>query len=175
MQKFFSKQELLDIIAKGDTLDEKEKFNLLRVNTMKNSLLQFTNNEEINFISGITVPWFYFGMMYSTFCWHTEDMYLYSLNYMHEGAPKIWYSIPHNEKEKMDEYIKTKYYATLLKKPDLIHRLTVHISPLELIKNGITVHRTIQNPGEIIVTLPKGYHSGFSTGLNIAEAVNFCV
>jgi len=141
----------------------------------KNSLLQFTKQDESNQISGITVPWFYFGMLYSTFCWHVEDLYLYSLNYLHEGSPKIWYAISHLEKEKMDEYIKKKYYAILLKQPDLIHRLTVHINPLELIKQGIKVYRTVQNPGEIIVTLPKGFHCGFSTGNNIAEAVNFSV
>lgn len=154
---------------------KESKFNLLTVNTMSDSLLQFTKKESSNQISGITVPWFYYGMLYSTFCWHTEDLYLYSLNYLHNGAPKIWYSVPHDQKAKVDEYIKTKYYATLIKNPDLIHRLTVHISPLELAVNGIKVYRTIQNPGEIIITLPEGYHSGFSTGFNTAEAVNFSV
>jgi|LauGreDrversion4_2_1035121.scaffolds.fasta_scaffold538616_1 hypothetical protein len=152
-----------------------EDFDLLRVNSLKNSFLQFMNNDEEHQISGITVPWFYFGMLFSSFCWHTEDLYLYSLNYMHEGAEKIWYSISHTQKNKMDDYIKNKYFATYLKQPDLVHRLTVHISPLELIKNGIKVYRAVQKPGEIIITLPKGYHSGFSTGLNFAEAVNFSV
>jgi histone demethylase JARID1 len=94
---------------------------------------------------------------------------------MHQGAAKIWYSISSDQKEKMDDYIKNKYYATLLKQTDLVHKLTVHINPLELIENGIEVFRTVQRPGEIIVTLPKGYHAGFSTGLNMAEAVNFSV
>ena len=31
----------------------------------------------------------------------------------------------------------------------------------------------MQKPGEYILTLPGAYHSGFSTGLNIGEAVNF--
>jgi histone demethylase JARID1 len=94
---------------------------------------------------------------------------------MHRGNVKIWYSISHDQKEKMDEYIKRKYFATLLKQPDLVHRLTVHIDPLELMKHGIKVYRVVQKPGEIIVTLPKGYHLGFSTGYNVAEAVNFSV
>jgi hypothetical protein len=158
-------------------LNEDKEFCLLKVNAFKNSLLQFSAIEggENDLISGIQVPWFYFGNIFSTFCWHTEDLYLYSLNYLHEGSPKIWYSIPHDQKEKMDSYIKKRYYATLLQQPDLIHRLTVHINPLELINNGIKVYRTIQHPGEIVITLPKGYHSGFSTGHNIGEAVNFCV
>jgi histone demethylase JARID1 len=87
----------------------------------------------------------------------------------------IRYGIPHNQKEKMDKFIKEKYYQTLLKEPDLVHHLTVFINPLELIENGIEVYKAIQNPGEIILTLPKGYHTGFSTGFNIGEAVNFSV
>ena len=31
----------------------------------------------------------------------------------------------------------------------------------------------MQKPGEYILTMPGSYHAGFSTGLNIGEAVNF--
>ena len=32
----------------------------------------------------------YFGMLFSMFCWHVEDNYMYSVSYLHEGAPKTW-------------------------------------------------------------------------------------
>jgi len=169
LKNYFSKQELVKL---NNDLSNKS-WNLLSINTQKNSLFQFTRQDDENQISGVTIPWFYFGMLYATFCWHTEDLYLYSLNYMHYGQPKIWYGIPHTQKEKMDNYIKNKYYAILLKQPDLVHYLTVFIDPLELLENGIEVFKAVQNPGEIIITLPEGYHTGFSTGFNIAEAVNF--
>lgn len=94
---------------------------------------------------------------------------------MHEGKPKIWYSISSEDKEKFDEYVKGKYYGKILKEPHFYNNLSIHISPLELIENGIQVYKTVQNPGEIIVTLPKGFHMGFSTGCDKYEAVNFAV
>jgi histone demethylase JARID1 len=172
--KYFTKKELYDLINEEKS-DPNENFNLMKVNVLKNSLLQFSKKDCDSQISGITIPWFYYGMLYSSFCWHTEDLYLYSLNYMHEGASKIWYSISHTDKERMDEYVRNKYFATLLKQPDLLHRLTVHINPLELIQHGIKVYKVVQNPGDMIITIPKGYHCGFSTGFNLAEAVNFSV
>ena len=49
-------------------------------------------------INGINVPWMYYGSLFTTFCWHNEDNYLYSMNYHHKGAPKQWYGVPGNVK-----------------------------------------------------------------------------
>ena len=179
LSKFLTPLELKGIY---ESYIESKHWNLLTLNKNNNSLFQFIGHEKKNQISGITLPWLYFGMIFSTFCWHTEDLYLYSINFSHFGAAKIWYliilyryGIPHDQKEKMDNFIKAKYISTIQKEPDLVHHLTVFINPLELIENGIDVYKAIQKPGEIILTLPKGYHTGFSTGFNIGEAVNFSV
>lgn len=55
----------------------------------KESILQKVGNR----IAGVTTPWLYFGCMFATFCWHVEDHFLYSLNYMHHGASKVWWVI----------------------------------------------------------------------------------
>ena len=41
-------------------------------------------------VEGLTYPWLYFGALFSTFCWHVEDHFLYSVNYLHTGASKTW-------------------------------------------------------------------------------------
>ena len=53
---------------------------------MPQSLLQVLGID----VEGMSHPWLYYGCLYSTFCWHVEDHYLYSINYMHAGAPKTW-------------------------------------------------------------------------------------
>lgn len=44
---------------------------------------------SINNPTGVVVPWLYVGMALSAFCWHAEDHYLYSVNYLHAGNPKV--------------------------------------------------------------------------------------
>jgi len=64
-------------------------WNLNNFPTVDGSLLQHVSpNGEI---SGVSAPWVYVGMLFSSFCWHNEDNYLYSINYMHYGATKTWY------------------------------------------------------------------------------------
>jgi JmjC domain, hydroxylase len=40
---------------------------------------------------------------------------------------------------------------------------------------GVKVCRAVQSPGQIIVTFPRAYHSGFSNGFCVGEAANFAM
>lgn len=148
-------------------------FNLNHIYKAPSSLFQFLAQKN-NLISGICYPWVYVGMVFASFCWHVEDNYMYSINYMHLGGSKIWYTVPGPFKEQVDEALRKEHPQIYQKKPNSMHDLLTCLNPIDLSqKYGIPVHRVVQNPGEFIVTFPKGYHSGVSTGYNIAEAVNF--
>jgi len=125
-------------------------------------------------ISGMKVPWIYIGMCFSSFCWHTEDHWSYSINYMHWGEPKTWYGVPQSHAENLESVIKTAAPELFEHHPDLLHHLVTLLSPNTLMKSGCSVVRTNQYAGEFVVTFPRAYHAGFNQGYNCAEAVNFC-
>jgi len=148
----------------------KHPFNFMNINDQEKSLLAFCKGKDI---SGINVPWFYIGMLYSSFCWHYEDLMMYSLNYMHQGAGKIWYSISPQHREKFEKVTHKKFKELLKEDPNFLLNINSMISPDYLTKNGVPVTYTHQKPGEFILTFPSSYHAGFSLGFNAAEAVNF--
>lgn len=124
-------------------------------------------------INGVNVPWLYIGMLFSSFCWHNEDNYLYSINYSHFGAVKQWYGVPGGEAKLFEKVTKKFLLESFKDAPDLLHHMTTQISPSLLIKNGVNVCSIKQEPRSFVVTFPKAFHCGFSYGFNCGEAVNF--
>ena len=91
--------------------------------------MQFRRKNEI---SGITTPWLYVGMKYSTFCWHYEDLMLSCINYSHYGKPKQYYCIPESDREKFEEVFKQKFNLHYQKDPNMLLDIFVMISPAYL-------------------------------------------
>ncbi|KAI8387444.1 hypothetical protein BD560DRAFT_382515 [Blakeslea trispora] len=124
-------------------------------------------------ISGMMVPWLYVGMCFSAFCWHNEDHYTYSINYMHWGETKTWYGVPGSDTAKFEDTMRKAVPELFEQQPDLLFQLVTMLSPGRLLKENVKVYAVDQRPGQFVVTYPKAYHSGFNHGFNFCEAVNF--
>lgn len=124
-------------------------------------------------ISGMTVPWVYVGMTFSTFCWHSEDHYAYSANYQHFGATKTWYGVPAEDADKFEDAMKEAVPELFETQPDLLFQLVTLLPPEQLKKAGVRVSALDQRAGQFVITFPKAYHAGFNHGFNFNEAVNF--
>ncbi|XP_066559598.1 lysine (K)-specific demethylase 5Ba isoform X3 [Amia ocellicauda] len=125
-------------------------------------------------ICGMKLPWLYVGMCFSSFCWHIEDHWSYSINYLHWGEPKTWYGAPGYAAEQLEEVMKKLAPELFESQPDLLHQLVTIMNPNTLMSHGVPIYRTNQCAGEFVITFPRAYHSGFNQGFNFAEAVNFC-
>eukprot|EP00934_Nitzschia_sp_Nitz4_P003170 Nitzschia sp. Nitz4//scaffold40_size135432//30801//32588//NITZ4_003233-RA/size135432-processed-gene-0.59-mRNA-1//-1//CDS//3329551186//3160//frame0 len=127
-------------------------------------------------IPGVTTPYLYFGMWAAVFCAHMEDMNLLSINYLHAGAPKIWYAIAAGEDSKRFEQLCEGHFHHAKKGcPEYLRHKRALVSPMILKKHGISFTTTVQHPGEAVITFPGSYHFGFNAGFNVAEATNFAV
>ncbi|CAM9273346.1 unnamed protein product [Lampetra planeri] len=124
-------------------------------------------------IEGVNTPYLYFGMWKTTFAWHTEDMDLYSINYLHFGEPKSWYCVPPEHGKRLERLAKG-FFPNSAKNCEafLRHKMTL-ISPSILKKYGIPFEKITQEAGEFMVTFPYAYHAGFNHGFNCAESTNF--
>jgi hypothetical protein len=127
-------------------------------------------------IPGVNTAYLYLGMWKATFAWHLEDVDLYSINYLHFGAPKQWYSISQGDARKFEKAMSSIWPIDSKKCDQFLRHKTYLISPSTLLSQyGIKANKIVHHPGEFVITFPYGYHSGYNLGYNCAEAVNFAV
>ncbi|XP_061873609.1 lysine-specific demethylase 4C isoform X3 [Colius striatus] len=154
----------------GSIYDEGiEEWNIAHLNT----ILDVVGEDCGISIEGVNTPYLYFGMWKTTFAWHTEDMDLYSINYLHFGEPKSWYAVPPEHGKRL-ERLAQGFFPSSSQGCDafLRHKMTL-ISPSVLKKYGIPFDKVTQEAGEFMITFPYGYHAGFNHGFNCAESTNF--
>ncbi|XP_037954475.1 probable lysine-specific demethylase 4B isoform X3 [Teleopsis dalmanni] len=139
------------------------------------TILDFVNEDYGIQIDGVNTAYLYFGMWKTTFAWHTEDMDLYSINYLHFGAPKTWYVVPPEHGRKL-ESVATSYFRSSYDNCHayLRHKMTL-LSPQILKEHNVPYNKITQQAGEIMITFPFGYHAGFNHGFNCAESTNFAM
>ncbi|KAM7257601.1 hypothetical protein ACFE04_013342 [Oxalis oulophora] len=142
-------------------------WNLNNLPTLPGSLLSFVGSSN-----SVTVPRLHIGMCFSSLSWKVEEHHLYSLSYLHVGAPRIWYCVPGKYLFKFDAAVKRCFSESLLSQTESRHRLMMRLPPSTLKSEGIPVFRCIQNPGEFVLVFPGAYHSALNCGFNCSEVAN---
>ena len=144
-----------------------ECWNLDRLDTILQRLLQ----EEK--VEGVLNSYLYWGMARAFFGLHCEDMDLFSINYLHGGAPKSWYAVPSEHADRVESFAQGAMPEHAQLCSQFLRHKTTMIAPSRFLAESIPVTHAVQRPGEFVVTFPRGYHWGFNQGFNCAEAVNF--
>ncbi|KAK2496041.1 hypothetical protein MC885_005441 [Smutsia gigantea] len=70
--------------------EDRKQWNVGHLGTIQDLLEQ----ECRGVVEGVNTPYLYFSIWQAMFAWPTEDMDLYSLNYLPFGAYKSWYAVP---------------------------------------------------------------------------------
>ncbi|KAH0580355.1 hypothetical protein H2248_001857 [Termitomyces sp. 'cryptogamus'] len=125
-------------------------------------------------LPGVNTPYLYFGMWRATFAWHVEDMDLFSINYIHFGAPKFWYAIPQGRAGALEQTMKG-FFPKDSKCSQFLRHKSFLASPTTLAQSSCRPNFLVQHSGEFVITFPRGYHAGFNLGFNCAESVNFAL
>uniref|UniRef100_A0A674AUV8 Protein Jumonji n=1 Tax=Salmo trutta TaxID=8032 RepID=A0A674AUV8_SALTR len=123
-------------------------------------------------VPGVTIPWLNIGMVFSTSCWSRDQNRLPYIDYLHTGADCIWYSVPAEEKVKLDKVVHTLLQANGTPGLEMLEK-NIMISPEVLCREGIKVHRTVQQSGQFVVCFPGTFVSKVCCGYSVSETVHF--
>uniref|UniRef100_A0A8C7I7L7 Protein Jumonji n=1 Tax=Oncorhynchus kisutch TaxID=8019 RepID=A0A8C7I7L7_ONCKI len=123
-------------------------------------------------VPGVTIPWLNIGMVFSTSCWSRDQNRLPYIDYLHTGADCIWYSVPAEEKVKLDKVVHTLLQANGTPGLEMLEK-NIMISPEVLCQEGIKVHRTVQQSGQFVVCFPGTFVSKVCCGYSVSETVHF--
>lgn len=153
------------------------------------NMTQFSERQSVihtmdrkDWFPGIHTPYSYVGMFGTNFPFHREDRYIFSMNFLHFGKPKLWYAIPHYHARKFEAAIQNNINNMSAKERrmrnlycSLVVRHKNLLAPPSFLQyHDIDFGKVIQRPGEIIISL-SGLHGGLNLGFNIAEALNFAL
>lgn len=109
-------------------------------------------------VPGVTTPMTYFGMWRSFFGWHKEDADLLSINYLHLGAPKIWYCVSPAHQDKFERLAAGLFPQLHRACKAFIRHKDIMLSPSLLHAHGIPFMQAKHCQGEFIVLNAAAYH-----------------
>ncbi|RCN38435.1 JmjC domain protein, partial [Ancylostoma caninum] len=170
-QNMLNSQPIYGADTEGSFYDEDvDEFNMKRLGTILDETKEATGGKVIR---GVTSVYLYFGMYGASFAWHVEDMELYSINYLHHGAPKYWFAVPPEAATRFERLMRQQFPTYDRQCKAFMRHKSFSVLPVLLDMHRIPYGTMIQHPNEFIITFPHGYHMGFNLGYNIAESTNF--
>ncbi|XP_020711474.2 uncharacterized protein LOC105691886 [Athalia rosae] len=124
-------------------------------------------------LMGVTVPTLHVGMLFSACCWYRDPHGLPWIEYLHTGAKKIWYGIPDEHSDNFRDALAKMVPRYCKSKTIWLPSDTAMVPPELLVKNGVPLCQTVQEPGQFIVVFPKAFTSSICTGYVVSESVYF--
>jgi jumonji domain-containing protein 2 len=80
-------------------------------------------------LPGVNTPYCYIGSWKTFFCWHTEDMELSAINFLHFGKPKFWYGVCSADRKILEKEAHSHFYENFQKCPEYMRHKTSVINP----------------------------------------------
>ena len=122
-------------------------------------------------VPGLHNPSAYQSRPWGPFAWHREDLRAWAVNYLYCGE-KIWRVIEPGSEKQADRVFADMLGVTPTHNQYLRHQ-ALHGGVDRLREGGVVVREFKQRAGQLVITLPGAYHSGFSVTSTQAEAVNW--
>lgn len=119
------------------------------------------------------MPTLHVGMIFSACCWYRDPHGLPWIEYLHTGASKIWYGIPDSYSQVFQNALKKLVPNYIRNKTLWLPSDTAMVPPNLLTQNGVSLCRTVQEPGQFIVVFPKAFTSTICSGYVVSESVYF--
>lgn len=113
------------------------------------------------------------GQAKSIVPWHLDEQNKCSVNYLHFGGPKQWYSIPCTNTDQFLDILSKELSGNKENCPAFIKHQNIITSPDFLKKKNIKFNRVVQFQHEFIITFPYSLYSGFNYGYNFGESIEF--
>jgi hypothetical protein len=89
-------------------------------NNIRQSVLMPFHDQHFRGMVNITNGFF---LMWIVELQHVEDHHFYSLNYLHWGAPKVWYGVAGRAAHQVEAVMKKHLPELFEEQPDLLHKL----------------------------------------------------
>lgn len=81
--------------------DDFESWNLNKLTNIESII----HNADGPQIPGVNSPYLNYGMKFCSFAMHCEDSYVGSINTLHEGEPRTWYTVPQSNAAQLENLV----------------------------------------------------------------------